>query len=123
VKKPHTCGMSEVWHVHPQCTTRFIGRPIMSIVWAQSDIIMAALVEVIYGLTTYRVHYNNAWRAKEHALTLLWGDWRESYTKILRLLNVISHFNPGTRCIIDSCNQWLPNEKGRYYPVLKCVFW
>jgi hypothetical protein len=95
----------------------------MSIVWAQSDITVAAFIEVIHGLTTYRVRYDKAWRAKEHALALLWGDWRESYTKVLRLLNVISYFNPGTRCIIDSCDQWLPNKKGRYYLVLKRVFW
>jgi hypothetical protein len=56
-------------------------------------------------------------------MSLLWGDWRELYTKVPRLLNDISYFNLGTRCIIDSCDQWLPNEKGRYYPVLKSVFW
>jgi hypothetical protein len=95
----------------------------MSIVWAQSDITVAAFIEVIHGLTTYQVRYCKAWRAKKHTLSLLWGDWRETYTKVPRLLNVISYFNPGTRCIIDSCDQWLPNEKGRYYPVLKRVFW
>jgi hypothetical protein len=105
VKQPHTCGMSEVQHVHPQCTTRFLGCRIMSIVWAQSDITVAALIEVIHGLTTYQVHYGKAWRAKEHAIALLWGDWNESYTKVPRLLNDITYFNPGTRCIIDSCDQ------------------
>jgi hypothetical protein len=123
VKQPHTCGTSEVRHVHPQCTARFLGRRITSIVWAQSDITVAALIKVIHGLTIYRVRYGKPWRAKEHALSLLWGDWKESYTKVSRLLNVISYFNPCTRCIIDSCDQWLPNEKGQYYPVLKCVFW
>jgi hypothetical protein len=78
----------------------------------QSDITVAALIEVIHGLTTYRVHYGKAWRAKEHTLALLWGDWRESYTEVMRLLNVISYFNPCTRCIIDSCDQWLLNKKG-----------
>jgi hypothetical protein len=123
VKQPHICGTLEVRHVHPQCTTRFLGRQIMSIVWAQSDIIVAALIEVIHGLTTYRVCYGKTWWVKEHTLALLWGDWRESYTKVPRLLNVISYFNPGTRCIIDSYDQWLSNKKGRYYPVLKHVFW
>jgi hypothetical protein len=104
VKQPHTCGMLEVRHVHPQFMGRFLGHRIMSIVWAQSDITIAALIEVIHGLTTYQVHYGKAWRAKEHALSLLWGDWRESYTKVPRLLNGISYFNPGTRCIIDSCD-------------------
>jgi hypothetical protein len=123
VKQPHTYGTSEVRHVHPQCTARFLEPQIMSIVWAQSDITVAALIEAIHSLTTYRVRYGKAWRAKKHALALLWGDLRESYTKVMRLLNDISYFNPGTRCIIDSCDQWLPNKKGRYYPVLKRVFW
>jgi hypothetical protein len=83
----------------------------MSIVWTDSNITIAALIEVIHYLTTYRVHYDKAWRAKEHALTLLWGDWREAYVKVPRLLNAISHFKPGTRCVIDTCGQWLPNEK------------
>jgi hypothetical protein len=123
VKQPHTCGTSEVRHVHPQCTARFLGCRIMSIMWAQSDITVAALIKVIHSLTTYRVHYSKDWGAKEHTLALLWRDWRESDTKVPRLLNAISYFNPGIRCIIDSCDQWLPNEKGQYYPMLKRVFW
>jgi hypothetical protein len=80
----------------------------VSIVWADSDITIAALIEVIHGLTTYQVRYDKAWRVNEHALALLWGDWREAYTKVSRLLHVIAHFNLGTRCDIDSCGQWLP---------------
>jgi hypothetical protein len=71
VKQSHTCGTSEVWHVHPQCTARFLGHQIMLIMWAQSDITVVALIEVIHGLTTYRVRYDKGWRAKEHALALL----------------------------------------------------
>jgi hypothetical protein len=123
VKQPHSCGTSEVRHDHPQCTIRFLGYRIMSIVWADSDITVVVLIEAIHVLTTYRVRYGKAWRAKEHTLALLWGDWRESYTKISRLLNVISHFNPGTRCIINNYSQWMSNEKGWYYPMLKRVFW
>jgi hypothetical protein len=74
VKQPHTCGTSEVRHVHPQCTTKFLGRQIISIVWALFDITVAALIEVIHGLITYQIHYGKSWGAKEHALALLWGD-------------------------------------------------
>jgi hypothetical protein len=105
VKQLHSCGTSEVCHDHPQCMTRFLGRRIMSIVWANSDIIVVALIEMIHGLTTYRVHYDKAWRANEHTLAFLWRHWREFYTKVPRLLNAISHFNLGTRCIIDTCGQ------------------
>jgi hypothetical protein len=91
--------------------TKYLGHQIMSIVWADLDIMVAALIEVIHDLTTYRVCYGKACRAKEHTLAFSWGDWREANVKVLRLLNVISHFNPGTRCVIDTCGQWLPNKK------------
>jgi hypothetical protein len=123
VKQPHTCGMSEVRHVHSQCTTKYLGHQIVSIVLANSNIMVASLIEVIHGLTTYRVCYGKGWKAKLHALSLLWGDWREAYAKVLQMLNVISHFNPGTRSIINTCGQRLPNDKGRYYLVLKHIFW
>jgi hypothetical protein len=48
----------------------------VSIVWADFDITVAALIEVIHDLTMYWVRYGKAWRAKEHALALLCGDWR-----------------------------------------------
>jgi hypothetical protein len=53
----------------------------------------------------------------------LWGDWKEAYAKVLRLLHAIAYFNPGTRCDIDTYGQWLPNETGRYYLMLKRIFW
>jgi hypothetical protein len=43
-------------------------------VWADSDITVVALIVAIHCLTTYRVSYGKAWRAKEHALALLRGD-------------------------------------------------
>jgi hypothetical protein len=54
VKQPHTCGTSDAWHVHSQYTTKYLGRRIVSIIWADSDITVAALIEVIHGLTTYQ---------------------------------------------------------------------
>jgi hypothetical protein len=42
--------------VHSQYTTKYLGRRIVSIVWADSDITVAALIEVIHDLIMYRVH-------------------------------------------------------------------
>jgi hypothetical protein len=90
----YTCGTSEVRHVHSQCMTKYLGWQIVSIVWADSDITIAALIEAIKCLTKYRVSYGKAWRAKEHALTLLWGGWKEAYAKVPRLLHAIVHCRP-----------------------------
>jgi hypothetical protein len=113
VKQPHSCGTSEVRHVHSQCMVKYLGWRIVSIMWVDSDITAVALIEVIHGLTTYHVCYGKAWRAKENTLTLLWGDWREAYAKVPRLLHAIAHFNPGTRCVIDTCGQWLHEQNKR----------
>jgi hypothetical protein len=51
------------------------------------------------------------------------GRLKRSLHKSTEVVNAISHFNSSTRCIIDTCGQWLLNEKGQYYPMLKCVFW
>jgi hypothetical protein len=121
VTQPHTCGMSEVRQVHSQCMAKYLGHQFLSIVWADSAITVAALIEVIHNLTRYQVRYGKAWKSKEHALTLLWGCWKEAYTKVLRMLSDITHFNPGTRFVIDTGGTWLPNDKGRYCPMLKHV--
>jgi hypothetical protein len=82
VKQPHTCGMSEVRQVHSQCTTKYLDHRIISIVWADSHIMVAAFIEVIHNLTTYQVRYDKPWKANEHALELLWGDWKKAYAKV-----------------------------------------
>jgi hypothetical protein len=123
VKQPHTYGTSEVRHIQSQCTAKYLGCQIVSIMWVDSDIMVAALIEIIHDLTTYRVCYGKAWRAKEHVLALLWEDWKETYAKVPMMLSVISHFNPGTKCVIDTGGNWLPNDKGRYCLMLKHIFW
>jgi hypothetical protein len=91
--------------------------------WADSDITATALIDVIHGLTIYRVCYGKTWRAKEHTLTLFWGRLERSLHKNTKIVRAIAHFNLGTRCVIDTLCQWLPNETSQYYPVLMRTFW
>ena len=43
-------------------------------VHADLDVSVAAIIEAIHGFTNYRVKYGKAWRAKQHAIAMLWGD-------------------------------------------------
>jgi hypothetical protein len=61
VKQHHTCGTLEVEHVHSQCMAKYLGHLIISIVWADSDITIAALIEVIHSLITYQIRYDKVW--------------------------------------------------------------
>jgi hypothetical protein len=68
------------------------------------------------------VKYSKAWRAKQHAIELLWGDWKEAYNQVPRILNAMKHFNPGLRwyplasCIVDDVDD-VPKH------VLQRVYW
>ncbi|KAF8686823.1 hypothetical protein HU200_043323 [Digitaria exilis] len=89
VKQPHTCGSSVVSQDHSQCTARYIATRIASLTYADPDVSVATLIEAIYGFTNYKVKYGKAWRAKQHAIAMLWGDWKAAYARVPRILEAI----------------------------------
>ena len=122
VSQPHTCGSAALLQEHSQCTARYLGYRIAPMVWADSDISIAALQKHIVGMTNYQVKYGKAWRAKQSAMAYLWGDWKESYNTAPKVLHGIAHFNPGTKVIIDNVGRY---ESGNEMmnPVLYRMFW
>jgi hypothetical protein len=90
--------------VHTQLTASYIGRCILGVVRDNSDVTTSSLIEKILMFAGYRVKHSKAWRAKQHAMALLWGDWKESYAKIPRVLRAMNHFNPGVK--------WFPYMTG-----------
>jgi hypothetical protein len=122
VKQPHTCGSARPEQVHSQCTATYLGRRIAPIVRADPDTTVASLIESIVGFTNYRVLYGKAWRAKQHAMALLWGDWKEAYARVPRILDAISHFNPVTKWFI-STGGMMASDGGVIKPVMQRVFW
>jgi hypothetical protein len=83
--------------VHAQNTACYLGRRVVGVVRADSDKSVSSMIKTIWGFTGYRVKYSKAWRAKQHAIQLLWGDWKEVYNQVPRILSNMKHFNPGLR--------------------------
>ena len=80
------------------------------------------MIETIFGFTGYRLKYSKAWRAKQHAIELLWSDWKEAYNQVPRILSAMKHYNLGLR--------WYPcvgrivmDVDGILKHVLQRVFW
>jgi hypothetical protein len=90
VGEPHACRSSQVKGVHTHLTANYIGRCILSVVRENSDVTANSLIESILLFARYRVKYSKAWWAKQHAISLLWGDWKESYAKIPRVLRAMN---------------------------------
>jgi hypothetical protein len=65
--------------VHTQNTTRYLGHRLVGMVRADSNTSVSRMIKTIFGFTGYRVKYSKAWRAKQHAIELLWGDCKEAY--------------------------------------------
>ena len=122
VRQPHTCASSRPKQVHAQCMARYLAHHILGIVRKDSDTSVPSLMESIFGMCSYRVKYSKAWRAKQHAIALCWGDWLESYARVPRVLTGMSLYNPGITWFVHTGNMMLPHN-GVYKHVLQRVFW
>uniref|UniRef100_K3YKW2 Uncharacterized protein n=1 Tax=Setaria italica TaxID=4555 RepID=K3YKW2_SETIT len=107
---------------HVQCTAKYLGRCILGIIRKDNETSVPSLVESIFAFSGYRVKYSKAWRAKQHAVALLWGDWKESYGMVPRVLSAITYYNPGVKWCIDSCGMMHP-DNGVLKHILQRVFW
>jgi hypothetical protein len=80
------------------------------------------MIETIWGFTGYRVKYSKAWWAKQHAIELLWGDWKEAYNQVPRILSAMKHFNPGLRWY-PLASRIVDDVDGVPKHILQRVFW
>ena len=80
------------------------------------DVTVATLIEVIFGFIKYRVKYGKAWRAKQRAMQLLWGDWKEAYGLLPRILTAMLAKNAGMEFY-----PWHENRMDRDGVVMKHV--
>jgi hypothetical protein len=97
VKQPHMCRSLKPKGVHGQNIARYLGCRLVGLVRVDSDTSIASMIETIWGFTGYRVKYSKAWQAKQHAIELLWGDWKEAYNQVPMILSAMKHYNPGLR--------------------------
>ena len=81
VNQPHTYASAEAEYTHLKLNSRFIARQLCPIVKHVPTITVSALVETIFQLYNYYVKYGKAWRAKQRALEIIFGNWEEAYER------------------------------------------
>uniref|UniRef100_K3XTE6 Aminotransferase-like plant mobile domain-containing protein n=1 Tax=Setaria italica TaxID=4555 RepID=K3XTE6_SETIT len=90
VVDPHNCADHELIVRHPQLTSTLIAK---------------RTVEEIYG--GYVITYGKAWRAKQRAWKMIYGDWESGYEQLPVLFNAIKTVNPGMHYeYIPKPNAW-----------------
>ncbi|XP_021307836.1 uncharacterized protein LOC110432195 [Sorghum bicolor] len=96
VNQPHTCASADAEDTHLQLNSRFIARQLCPIVKHMPTITVSALVETIFQLYNYFVKYGKAWRAKQRALEIIFGNWEEAYERLPVMWNAMKAANLGT---------------------------
>uniref|UniRef100_K3XS99 Aminotransferase-like plant mobile domain-containing protein n=1 Tax=Setaria italica TaxID=4555 RepID=K3XS99_SETIT len=104
------------------CTAKYLGRCILGIICKDSETLVPSLMESIFAFSGYHVKYSTASRAKQHAVALLWWDWKESYGMVPRVLTAMAYYNPGVKWFIDSCGM-MHSDNGVLKHILQRVFW
>jgi hypothetical protein len=57
----------------------------------------------------YRVKYDRAWRTKQRALKLIYGDWSEACERLSTMLHVMKAKNPDNEdipCMDTTTSSW-----------------
>jgi len=92
---PHTCAEEELEQRHQQLTSTLIVARLCSILKEQPNMKVKSIIEITEKLLHYKIKYGKAWRAKQRAWKMIYGDWEEAYEKLPALFNAMKAANPG----------------------------
>jgi hypothetical protein len=93
VVQPHTCLMNVDDRNHAQLSSRFISQRLINII--KNCPLVASLIRVVVVVFGYCVKYGRAWRTKQCALKLIYGDWAKAYERFSAMLYAMKAKNPG----------------------------
>jgi hypothetical protein len=98
---PHECfnesDSSKVGHGNLDCN--LIAQLVKKKVKTMPSYAIAAIIEDVKEKYNYTPSYRQCWQAKQKAMSMVYGDWDESYSLLPRWLLAISQFCP--RSIVD----------------------
>uniref|UniRef100_K3ZEI7 SWIM-type domain-containing protein n=1 Tax=Setaria italica TaxID=4555 RepID=K3ZEI7_SETIT len=92
---PHNCAGQELTVRHRQLTSTLIAKWMMGILKEQPNMKVRTIIRTvaeIYG--GYVITYGKAWRAKQRAWKMIYGDWESGYEQLPVLFNAIKAVNP-----------------------------
>ncbi|CAL0315458.1 unnamed protein product [Lupinus luteus] len=92
----HSCVSTIVSQDHTKLNSSFISNCIINLISEDPGIPIKALVKEIVSRFGYTVTYRKAWKAKQLAISRIYGNWEGSYNELPRWLNAVQYFAPGT---------------------------
>ncbi|XP_073362497.1 uncharacterized protein [Aegilops tauschii subsp. strangulata] len=108
---------------HRQLTSSFIGQRLKHAIAKQPTQSASQLEDYISMIFEYNVDYGKAWRAKQMALKMVYGDWEESYGLLPKQLQAINARNPGMVYEVEGYPHKTPEGRDRRFTVFRRSFW
>jgi hypothetical protein len=62
----------------------------LGLVDEDSDVSVSILIQAILRFIGYTAKHGKVWRAKQLALEIHWGSWKEAYNRVPRILCAIT---------------------------------
>jgi hypothetical protein len=115
---PHNYASHDLDTKHQQLTSTLIAKWLLVILQGEPNIKVATIIRIVMdAFDGYKITYGKAWRAKQRAWKMIYGDWEKGYEQLP--LNAIKAVNPGMHYeYIPRPNAW---KDGR--PIFFRAFW
>jgi hypothetical protein len=90
---------------HRQLTSEFIAYRLSNTIKTLPTFTIKGVIDMVKALFGYTVKYGKAWKAKQAAFKMLYGDWEEAYNRLPRLLGAMASTNPGMYTVVEPFGQ------------------
>ena len=124
----HMCGDKddndvELKDEHRQLTSEFIGYRLSNSIQAFPTFTVKAIMDTMKEIFGYDVKYGKAWKAKQTAFKMLYGDWEQAYNRLPRLLGAMAATNPGMYWVVEPFGEKTRKYNGATVRVFGRAFW
>ena len=104
---PHTCAQTDLQQKHRQLTSTLIASALYTTLKEQPNLKVRTIMDMARKIFKYDIKYGKAWRAKQRAWKMIYGDWEEGYEQLPAMFNAMKVANPGMHYeYIPRPNEW-----------------
>ncbi|KAE8788107.1 hypothetical protein D1007_37892 [Hordeum vulgare] len=125
---PHTCRGKRVdgklsSQNHRQLTSEFIAYRLSNSISSLPTMSIKSVQVLVKALFHYKVKYVKAWKAKQAAFKMLYGDLEQAYNRLPRLLGAIVATNPGMVHVVEPYGEKTRIHNGKRVREFGRAFW
>ncbi|KAH1209969.1 hypothetical protein GmHk_15G044362 [Glycine max] len=120
---PHTCLNMTMTQDHEKLDSDLIATCVVGMIREDPSIKISLIQERINSEFAYKVSYKKAWLAKQKAIAIEYGDWDESYAKLLSWLTHMQNHSPRSYFQVLHDDFIIGNTVSREHCQFHRVFW